>query len=173
MKFDSHLMFTEEELLQLTQRLIHLFATLQKVNVAHRNIKPANLVFSQQPSKHKSNQMSFDQLLICNFEMATCFHADSHYSEHLCQQEQQCSAIYSSPLVQSKVQVLTERDISNIVVEVAANQEESFVGDVNDVKEIPDNHYQNKINWAKRNFNPFVEDVFSVGLTILQTAYSC
>lgn len=55
MKFDSQLMFTEEELLQLTQRLIHLFATLQKVNVAHRNIKPANLVFSQQPSKQKSN----------------------------------------------------------------------------------------------------------------------
>ena len=45
-KFDADLMLTESELLAFTLRLVHLCATLQKINVAHRNIKPANLVFS-------------------------------------------------------------------------------------------------------------------------------
>ena len=29
----------------------------------------------------------------------------------------------------------------------------------------------NRLNWASQMFNPYVEDVFSLGLTILQTAY--
>ena len=31
----------------------------------------------------------------------------------------------------------------------------------------------NRLNWASQCFNPYVEDVFSLGLTILQTAYQC
>ena len=45
MKFDADLMLSENEILSFIIRLVHLCATLQKVNVAHRNIKPANLVF--------------------------------------------------------------------------------------------------------------------------------
>ena len=84
-KFDPTFKWTQAELLQFTTRLIHILATLQKVNAAHRNIKPANLVFGS--TKSKSEGIDFDNLLICNFEMATCFQSDSHYSEHLCQQE--------------------------------------------------------------------------------------
>ena len=39
-------LFSENELLRLIVRLVDLFAMLQSANVAHRNIKPANLVFS-------------------------------------------------------------------------------------------------------------------------------
>jgi serine/threonine protein kinase len=75
-------MWTEQELLSFTLRLVSILVSLQQVNVAHRNIKPANLVFGQSDSKTES----FGQMLICNFEMATCFQADSHYADHLCTQ---------------------------------------------------------------------------------------
>ena len=45
-KFDKDLMWSEAELLSFIMRLVHICATFQKINVAHRNIKPANLVFS-------------------------------------------------------------------------------------------------------------------------------
>jgi serine/threonine protein kinase len=108
-KFNPILKWSEGELLSLIDRLVHIMASLQRVNVAHRNIKPANLVFCQPSKDTKSDAIDFNQLLICNFEMATCFQADSHYSEHLCAQEQECSAIYASPLVQQKVQQLNEK----------------------------------------------------------------
>ena len=38
-------------------------------------------------------------------------------------QEEKCSAIYASPLVQKKVNVLAERGDSDIVIEVAENEE--------------------------------------------------
>jgi serine/threonine protein kinase len=95
-------MWSEAELLSFIMRLVHICATLQKINVAHRNIKPANLVFSQTKGP-KTDTINFDHLLICNFEMATCFEADSHYHEHICTQDQECSAIYASPVVQQMV----------------------------------------------------------------------
>ena len=101
-KFDKDLMWSEAELLSFIMRLVHICATLQKINVAHRNIKPANLIFSQTKGP-KTDTINFDHLLICNFEMATCFEADSHYHEHICTQDQECSAIYASPLVQQMV----------------------------------------------------------------------
>ena len=44
----------------------------------------------------------------------------------LVSQDEQCSAIYASPLVQKKVNFLAEKADSDIVIEVAENQEESF-----------------------------------------------
>ena len=32
---------------------------------------------------------------------------------------------------------------------------------------------QNRLQWAATKFNPYTEDVFSLGLTILQVAYQC
>lgn len=55
----------------------------------------------------------------------------------------------------------------NVVVEVAANQEESFISDGNPKEE------QKTPAKAVGSFNPYVEDVFSAGLTVLQFAYSC
>ena len=43
---DNMNMFSEQELIRLITRLIELFASLQEAKIAHRNIKPANLVFS-------------------------------------------------------------------------------------------------------------------------------
>lgn len=120
LKFEHCTKWSEAELLSFILRLIQICATLQRVNVAHRNIKPANLVFAQSKQKDaKATDMNFDQLLICNFEMATCFQPDSHYSEHRCTQEQECSAIYASPLVQEKVRLIENH--SNITIETAVN----------------------------------------------------
>ena len=43
----------------------------------------------------------------------------------MCRQEEKCSAIYASPLVQKKVQILADKADSDIVIEVAENQEDS------------------------------------------------
>ena len=48
----------------------------------------------------------------------------------LCTQDEKCSAIYASPLVQKKVNFLGEKTDSDIVIEVAENQEESFCDDM-------------------------------------------
>lgn len=55
----------------------------------------------------------------------------------------------------------------NVVIEVAANQEESFIS--------CDKPTEERKTPAKaiQTFNPYVEDVFSAGLTVLQFAYSC
>ena len=58
--------------------------------------------------------------------MATCFPVNSPNSEMLCSQDDKCSAIYASPLVQKKVNFLAEKTDSDIVIEVAENQEESI-----------------------------------------------
>ena len=39
-------MFSESDLMRIISRLVDLFAQLQKAKIAHRNIKPANLVYS-------------------------------------------------------------------------------------------------------------------------------
>ena len=44
-------MFSESDVLSLVTKLLDVFATLQKNKIAHRNIKPANLVFSTQQQK--------------------------------------------------------------------------------------------------------------------------
>ena len=114
-------------------RLIELFASFQDSRIAHRNIKPANLVFSvMNARKQKSRQLSFEDLIVCNFEMATCFKADIPTENMLCTQDEKCSAIYASPLVQKKVSLLGENkaDTSDIVIEVAENQEESVSEDI-------------------------------------------
>jgi len=61
-----------------------------------------------------------------------------------------------------RVQQLNEKG-SDMIVEVAANQEESFVSAAGKAIE------ETKINNVQANltFNPYVEDVFSAGLTVL------
>ena len=61
--------------MRLTMRLIYLFASLQDAKIAHRNIKPANLVFCSIPSRkqQKQRQLCFEELIVCNFEMAMTF----------------------------------------------------------------------------------------------------
>lgn len=124
-------MFSESDLMRIVTRLVDLFAQLQKAKIAHRNIKPANLVYSSQPdtSAHpstmpkKSKACQFEDLIVSNFEMATCFPVNATYAEMICSQDDKCSAIYASPLVQKKVNFLAEkadRD-SDIVIEVAEN----------------------------------------------------
>ena len=44
----------------------------------------------------------------------------------VCCYDEKCSAIYASPLVQKKVNFLADKTDSDIVIEVAENQEESF-----------------------------------------------
>ena len=53
--------------------------------------------------------------------MSTCFVTDLPFSEQTVSQEEKCSAIYASPLVQKKVNFLAERNDSDIVIEVAEN----------------------------------------------------
>ncbi len=72
--------------------------------------------------------MQFEDLIVCNFEMATCFPVNVAAKEMLCCQDEKCSAIYASPLVQKKVNFLGEKNDSDIVIEVAENQEESSNG---------------------------------------------
>ena len=73
--------------------------------------------------------MNFQDILVCNFEMSTCFVADLPFSEQIVSQEEKCSAIYASPLVQKKVNFLAERNDSDLIVEVAENQEESLASE--------------------------------------------
>ena len=61
--------------------------------------------------------------------MSTCFDSDLPYTEQKVNQEEKCSAIYASPLVQKKVNFLAERNDSDIVIEVAENQEESLASE--------------------------------------------
>ena len=61
--------------------------------------------------------------------MAACFPVNATYSEMMCSQDEKCSAIYASPLVQKKVNYLAEKADSDIVIEVAENQEESECGE--------------------------------------------
>lgn len=84
--------------------------------------------------------------------------------------------------MQKKVNVLAERGDSDIVIEVAENEEQSeasenltSVGDDRQLnKSIEQSNLEsNRMNWANQTFNPYVEDVFSLGLTILQSAYQC
>ena len=126
--------------------------------------------------------MKFEDILVCNFELSTCFVTDLAFNKQLVSQEEKCSAIYASPLVQKKVNVLAERGDSDIVIEVAENEEQSeasenmtSVGDDRPLNKSIDqsNLESNRMNWASQTFNPYVEDVFSLGLTILQSAYQC
>ena len=80
--------------------------------------------------------------------------------------------------MQKKVNILAEKQDSDIVIEVAENQEES-----EDYNSMYDSHLKPfssennsqifQENLANEKFNPYVEDVFSLGMTILQTAYQC
>lgn len=93
-------------MLTLIQKLVTIFAQLQRANLAHRNIKPANLVFGVKKTAKGKNSpreeqvvMNFQDILVCNFEMSTCFVSDLPFSEQIVTQEEKCSAIYASPLV--------------------------------------------------------------------------
>jgi len=81
-------MFTEQEMLALMQKLVSIFAQFQRSNIAHRNIKPANLVFGVKKTTKGRNSpreqqaiMKFEDILVCNFEMSTCFLSDAPFSE--------------------------------------------------------------------------------------------
>lgn len=107
--------------------------------------------------------------------MATCFQVNLSPKEMICSQDEKCSAIYASPLVQKKVNFLGEKADSDIVIEVAENQEESFNESMSSVNErMPikqsfgnQEMENNRQQWAHTKFYPFTEDVFSLGLTIL------
>ena len=55
---------SEQELRTIASELIEIFADLQRKRIAHRNIKPANIVMME--SKTQSNK----RLHLCNFELA-------------------------------------------------------------------------------------------------------
>lgn len=71
------------------------------------------------------------------------------------------------------------------MIEVAENQEESFDHEGSVMMESVDERQpikksftneeleSNKLNWANTKLNPFIEDVFSLGLTVLQAIYQC
>ena len=64
--------FTEQEMRLMTSELIETLADLQRNRIAHRNIKPANIV---RLDKNRTSQMNdplqYQKLLrICNFELA-------------------------------------------------------------------------------------------------------
>jgi len=179
---DKMNMFREQEMVRLVSRLVDLFAALQEAKVVHRNIKPANLVFSiPAQNRPKQKHLQFEDLIVCNFEMAICFAATLHPKELVCAQDERCSAIYASPLVQKKVNLLGDKTSSDIVIEVAENQEESFDALMSVSSERVNLRQDfakaeqdtNRLNWAAAKFDPFVEDVFSLGLTLLQVAYQC
>ena len=101
--------------------------------------------------------MKFEDILVCNFELSTCFVTDLPFNKQLVAQEEKCSAIYASPLVQKKVNVLAERGDSDIVIEVAENEEQSeasenltSVGDDRALnKSIEQSNLEsNRMNWA-------------------------
>ena len=73
-------------------RLVSVFAKLQRANIAHRNIKPANLVFSAPKKSKREGQkspkaeeqlagMKFEDILVCNFELSTCFVTDLPFNK--------------------------------------------------------------------------------------------
>ena len=127
-------------------------------------------------------------MIVSNFETAACFPVNAAYSEMMCSQDEKCSAIYSSPLIQKKVNFLAERadKDSDIVIEVAENQEESVNESMMSSSRAGGNNAgnfkqsfsheemeANRLQWAAAKFYPYTEDVFSLGLTILQVAYQC
>ena len=89
----SPALYDEKELLCLIMRLVSIFAKLQRANIAHRNIKPANLVFSA-PKKSKTkggagspkneeslSGMKFDDIQVCNFELSTWIVTDLAFNK--------------------------------------------------------------------------------------------
>ena len=181
---DNLNMFTEQEVLKLIRRLAGYFAKLQRAGIAHCNIKPANLVFRSRAGSRSS--LDFEDLIVCNFEKAAFFRVSQSQGELIYSQEDKCSAIYSSPLIQKKVNYLTGNTNRNeIVIEVAENQEESvdyngsFMTESANEREpvkksfISEEAEANRLKWAETKVNPFTEDVFSMGLAILQTVYQC
>lgn len=107
--------FTEQEMRQVTSTLIQAFADLQRQRIAHRNIKPANIV---------SMSSSYDDLRICNFELAKILSDSDMIDLHI----DTCSIVYASPLVLESLK--------------------------NEQKQV-------------QLYNPFKEDVYSLGLTLL------
>ena len=79
--------------------------------------------------------MSFEILIVSNFEISTTFDLMMPKSEMLCSQEEKCSAIYASPLVQKKINFLSDKADSDIVIEVAENQEESVNESMSEISE--------------------------------------
>lgn len=72
---DNMNMFSEDEVTRLITQLVDHFAKLQRANISHRNIKPANLVFRSKVGTSSRSVLSFEDLIVCNFENATCFSA--------------------------------------------------------------------------------------------------
>jgi len=65
--------FDETSLRVFVHTLLQIFAELQKNGIAHRNIKPANLVFKKTKGvKADSDLDLFLSLMAANFEMGVC-----------------------------------------------------------------------------------------------------
>lgn len=82
---------SEQELRTIASELIEIFADLQRKRIAHRNIKPANIVMMD--SKSHQNK----RLRLCNFELA--FEIPENSSNLIDLQVDACSIIYASPLI--------------------------------------------------------------------------
>lgn len=66
--------FSEEEIADALEALIDLGADLQKRNVAHRNLKPQNVVVN--------GESSLRDLRLINFELGYTMSADRRQEEH-------------------------------------------------------------------------------------------
>ena len=84
----KHRGLSEGELQTVVGELLEVFADLQRKRIAHRNIKPANIVMVE-PSNSK-------RMRICNFELATEVPEGSESIELAIDA---CSIIYASPLI--------------------------------------------------------------------------
>jgi serine/threonine protein kinase len=78
----------EEEIRTMTGQLIEIFADLQRKRVAHRNIKPANIVILEQNASKS--------LRVCNFEIAYELQDNCDFINLVIDA---CSVVYASPLV--------------------------------------------------------------------------
>ena len=85
----KHRGLSEGELRTVVGELLEVFADLQRKRIAHRNIKPANIVMVEPTSNSK-------RMRICNFELATEVPEGKDSIELAVEA---CSIIYASPLI--------------------------------------------------------------------------
>lgn len=118
----------------VASELIEVFADLQRKRIAHRNIKPANIVMLEPQTSTKKT------MRICNFELAAELPAESETIELSIDA---CSIIYASPLI---------LDYFTCSASPSSKDPASL---------------QPPLNPRDQKYNPFKEDVFSLGLTLL------
>lgn len=124
---------SEGEMRTVVGELIEVFADLQRKRIAHRNIKPANIVMVEPTHQKKT-------MRICNFELAAELKEGQETVELAIEA---CSIIYASPLILGYFTGSASPSSKDLSVKV------------------------------QQQYSPFKEDVFSLGLTLLQLALFC